>query len=106
MSTTILVTGEALAPSVNPITTQIGIFYIACVVDTDSHRILDAECSATLAVTKTFVTSLFARARITDEGRLTEQITSRYHGCPHPAVLAALRSAVGKYRSIVGLPTD
>ncbi len=106
MSTTILVTGEAKAPSGNPITTQFGIFYIAFVVDTDSHRILDAECSATLAVTKSFVTSLFVRERITDEGRLTEQITTRYHGSSQRALLAALRIAVGKYRSIVGLPAD
>lgn len=106
MSTSILVTGEAKAPSSNPITTQFGMFYVAFVVDTDSHRILDAECSATLALTNAFVKSLFARERITDEGRLAEQITTRYHGSSQRALIAALRNAVVKYRSIVGLTSD
>jgi len=106
MSTTILVTGEAKAPSGNPITTQFGIYYVVFVVDTDSHRILDAECSATLALTKSFVSGLFAGECITDEGRLTERITTRYHGSSQRALLAALRNAVVKYRSIVGSTSD
>ncbi|HJE59471.1 MAG TPA: DUF3870 domain-containing protein [Nocardiopsis listeri] len=106
MSTTILITGEAKSPSGNPITTRFGIFYVVFVVDTDNHRILDAECSATLALTKSFVTSLFAGERITDEGRLTEQITARYHGSSQRALIAALRNAVVKYRNIVDPTSD
>lgn len=106
MSSSIFVTGEAKAPSNNPITSQFGLFYIAFVIDTDTHRILDAECSATLALTNTFVKRLFARECITDEGLLTERISNRYHGSSQRALLAAFHNAVTKYRSVAGLSTD
>lgn len=103
VSSSIFVTGEAKAPSNNPITTQFGMFYVALVVDPDTHRILDADCSATLALTTTFVKSLCVGARITDDGTLTEQVAARYHGSSQRALAAALTSAAAKYRSIVGL---
>ena len=106
MSSSIFVTGEAKAPSNNPITTQFGLFYIAFMIDTGTHRILDVECSATLALTNTFVRGLFVRECITDEGLLTEQITTRYHGSSQRALIAAFHNAVVKYRSVVGLSTD
>ncbi|GAB3059849.1 DUF3870 domain-containing protein [Sediminivirga luteola] len=104
MSSSIFVTGEAKAPSNNAITTQYGLFYIAFVIDNDTHRILDAECTATLALTNSFVRDLFVGASIAEEGRLTEQITQRYHGSSQRALIAAYHSAVVKYRGIVGLP--
>lgn len=103
MSSSIFVTGEAKAPSNNPITSQYGMFYVALVVDTDTHRILDAECSATLALTNTFVRSLFVGACLKDDGVLTEQVAARYHGSSQRALAAALTNAAAKYRSIVGL---
>jgi hypothetical protein len=106
VSPSVFVTGEAKAPSNNPITNQFGLFYIAFEIDRDTHRILDAECSATLALTKNFVRGLFARERITDEGLLTEQITTRYHGSSQRALIAALHNAALKYRSAVGLSAD
>jgi len=106
MSSSIFVTGEAKAPSNNPITSQFGLFYIAFVIDTDTHRILDAECSATLALTNSFVQGLFARECITDEGHLAERITNRYHGSSQRALLAAFHNAATKYRSVAGLSMD
>lgn len=101
MSTSIFVTGEAKAPSNNPITHQFGIFYVALVVDTDTHRILDAECSATLALTNTFVRSLIVGASVLDDGALTEPVVARYHGSSQRALVAALTNATAKYRGIV-----
>jgi uncharacterized protein DUF3870 len=106
VSASIFVVGEAKAPSNNPITTRFGLFFVAFVIEPDTHRILDAECSATLALTKSFVRSLFVRECITDEGRLTEQITTRYHGSSQRALTAAFHNAVVKYRSIAGLSSD
>lgn len=103
MSSSIFVTGEAKAPSNNPITHQFGMFYVALVVDTDTHRILDAECSATLALTNTFVRSLIVGAGITDDGALTELVAARYHGSSQRALVAALANAATKYRGVVGL---
>jgi hypothetical protein len=106
VSSSVFVTGEAKAPSNNPITNQFGLFFVAFVIETDTHRILDAECSATLALTKSFVRSLFARECIMDEGRLTEQIATRYHGSSQRALIAAFRNAAMKYRIAVGLSSD
>ncbi|KID32072.1 DUF3870 domain-containing protein [Prauserella rugosa] len=103
MSSSVFVTGEAKAPSNNPITSQYGLFFIAFEIEPDTHRILDAECSATLALTNRFVRSLFAEERITDEGLLTERIAARYHGSSQRALIAAFHHAATKYRSAVGL---
>lgn len=100
----VFVTGEAKTAANNPITLQFGMFYIALVVETDTHRILDAECSATLALTNRFVRSLIVDACITEEGVLAERITTRYHGSSQRALLAAVHNAANKYRAAVGLP--
>lgn len=104
MSTSVLVTGEAKAPANNPITNKFGQFYVAFVIDTDTHLIQDAECSATLALTNRFVKSLFVGERITEEGRLQERVASRYHGSSQRALAAALHGAVAKYRGIAESP--
>ncbi len=103
MSSSVFVTGEAKAPSNNPITSQYGLFFIAFEIEPDTHRILDAEGSATWALTNRFVRSLFAEERITDEGLLTERIAARYHGSSQRALIAAFHHAATKYRSAVGL---
>lgn len=102
VSPSIFVTGEAKAPSNNPITHQFGLFYVALVVDTDTHRILDAECSATLALTNSFVRDLIVGACVTDDGALTELVAARYHGSSQRALAAALTNAAAKYRGVVG----
>lgn len=79
---------------------QYGLFYVALVIDVDNGRILDAECSATLGLTKVFVRDLFVGERVIEEGLLTERITARYHGSSQRALVTAFRNAVGKYRSI------
>ena len=62
MSDTIYLTGEAKAPSNNPITSQFGLFYVAFEIEPDTHRILDVDCTATLALTRNFIRSLFVDA--------------------------------------------
>ena len=94
-------TGEAKSPSSNPITHQFGIFFVGLVVDRNTHRILDAECTATLALTNTFVRSLIVGASIVDEERLVEPISTRYHGSSQRALITALRNAAVKYRGMI-----
>lgn len=105
MSSSLFITGEAKAPSNNPITNQYGLFYMAFVVEGDTGRILDAECSATLGLTKSFVRDLFVGECITEQGLLTERITARYHGSSQRALTTAFQNAVGKFRSIARLPS-
>lgn len=101
MCSSIFVTGEAKSPSNNPITNQFGLFFIGIVVDRGTHRILDAECTATLALTNSFVRSLIVGASLLEEEGLVEQISARYHGSSQRALTTALRNAAAKYRGVV-----
>ena len=100
MSDTIYLTGEAKAPSNNPITNQFGLFYVAFEIQPDTHRILDVDCAATLALTRNFIRSLFVDADITDPGRLIERIQRRYHGSSQKALITAVNNAAKKYREV------
>ena len=100
MSDTIYLTGEAKAPSNNPITSQFGLFYVAFEIAPDTHRILDVYCTATLALTRNFIRSLFVDADITDPGRLIERIQRRYHGSSQKALITAVNNAAKKYREV------
>ncbi|AZT94701.1 DUF3870 domain-containing protein [Brevibacterium aurantiacum] len=103
MTTSIYLTGEAKAPSNNPIMTQYGLFYIAFEIEAETHRVLDVDCSATLALTRKFIRGLFIDADIRDTGRLTDSITARYHGSSQKALIVAVNSAAKKYHE---LPTS
>ncbi|GAA1551151.1 MULTISPECIES: DUF3870 domain-containing protein [Brevibacterium] len=103
MTSSIYLTGEAKAPSNNPIMAQYGLFYIAFEIEADTHRVLDVDCSATLALTRKFIRGLFIDADITDTGRLTESITARYHGSSQKALIVAVNNAAKKYQE---LPTS
>lgn len=102
MSRRIYLTGEAKSPSNNPITTQWGLFFVGLVVDTESHVIQEAECSAMLGLTVTFVRELLAGHSLLEEDALVEAIIDRYHGSSQRALVASVRSAAVKYRDLVG----
>ncbi|MFE5777608.1 MULTISPECIES: DUF3870 domain-containing protein [Brachybacterium] len=98
--TTIYLTGEAKSPSNNPITTQWGLFFIGLVVDTESHVIREADCTATLTLTVEFVGELLVGRSILDDDALVESITERYHGSSQKALAASVRNAAAKYRDL------
>src|SRR5690625_1357828 len=100
MASSIYLTGEAKAPSNNPSMTQYGLFFIAFEIEADTHRILDVDCSATLALTRQIIRDLFIGADITDTGRLTQAVTARHHGSSQNALIAAANSAAKKYREL------
>lgn len=101
MTRTIYVTGEAKSPSNNPITSQYGLFFVGLVVDTESHVIIRADCTATLTLTVEFVRDLLEGRSLLDEDALVETIIDRYHGSSQRAMAAAVRSAAAKYRDLV-----
>ena len=103
MTRTIYLTGEAKSPSNNPITTQWGLFFVGLVVDTETHVIQAADCTATLTLTVEFVRELLVRSLLEDDV-LVESITDRYHGSSQKALAAAVRSAAAKYRDLSALP--
>ncbi|PZP15581.1 MAG: hypothetical protein DI611_09170 [Brachybacterium faecium] len=101
MSRTIYVTGEAKSPNNNPITTQFGLFFVGLVVDTETHVILRADCTAALPLTVEFVRELLEGRSLQEEDELVEAIIDRYHGSSQRAMAAAVRSAAAKYRDLV-----
>lgn len=105
MSRTIYLTGEAKSPTNNPITSQWGLFFIGLVVDTESHVIRAADCTATLALTVEFVRELLVGQSLLEDDALVESITDRYHGSSQRALAAAVRSAAAKYRDVSAGPT-
>lgn len=104
MSSTIYLTGEAKSPTNNPITSQWGLFFIGLVVDTETHVIHDADCTATLRLTVEFVRELLVGRSLLADDALVESITDRYHGSSQRALAAAVRSAAAKYRDLSADP--
>lgn len=100
MGTPIYLTGEAKSPSNNPITTQWGLFFVALVIDNETHVILDVDCSTMLDLTRSFVRDLLVDRSILEEDTLVETITARYHGSSQRALAASVRSAAAKYRDL------
>lgn len=102
---TIFLTGEAKSPTNNPITAQWGLFFVGLVVDTETHVIVRADCTATLGLTVEFVRELVVGRSILDDDALVEAIQDRYHGSSQRALAAAVRSAASRYRDIGSRPT-
>src|SRR5699024_12173074 len=105
MAQTIYLTGEAKSPTHNPITSQWGLFFIGLVVDTETHVILDADCTAMLTLTVEFVRELLVGRPPLEEDALVEAITERYHGSSQTALAAAVRSAAAQNRGLSAAPS-
>lgn len=101
MARTVFVTGEAKSPSNNPITSRYGLFFIGLVVDTETHVIIRADCTAALALTVEFVRELLEGRNLLEDDALVETIIDRYHGSSQRAMTAAVRNAAAKYRDLV-----
>lgn len=104
--TTIYLTGESKAPSNNPITDRWGLFFVGLVVDTGTHVIQAADCTATLSLTTTFVAELLVGHSLLEDDPLVETITTRYHGSSQKALVASVRNAAAKYRALAAGATS
>ncbi|TFJ94171.1 DUF3870 domain-containing protein [Lentibacillus salicampi] len=94
---TVYVVGEAKSPENNPITKQYETFFVGFVIDKTNGRIVDAECTAVIDITKKFVQSLFVGQTISDDDQVTAVITNRYLGSSQKALLVAYRHARKKF---------
>jgi hypothetical protein len=101
MNNTVYIIGDAKAPSNNPITQQYKAFFIGLVVNKESGTIVDADCSATIELTKTFVKSLFVGRSILDIDTVKKEIQTRYFGSSQKALIVAFKNASLKYQNIV-----
>ncbi|WIY59102.1 DUF3870 domain-containing protein [Bacillus arachidis] len=103
-SNTIYIEGDAKAPQNNPITEKFKSYFVAFVVEKDTGKIVDADCSATIALTSQFVKHLFLHRNMNDP-QLVEEIRNRYFGSSQKALLVALKDAQKKYNQIAALST-
>ena len=91
-SNTIYVVGDAKAPQNNPITEKFKSYFVAFVLVKETGEIVDADCSATIALTSQFVKYLFLHKNINDP-ELVMEIKDRYFGSSQKALLVALKDA-------------
>ncbi|MZQ86619.1 DUF3870 domain-containing protein [Paenibacillus sp. 5J-6] len=95
---TIYIIGDAQASVNNPITQQYNAFFIGLVVDTSSHKIVDAGCSSTIPLTSEFVRSIFIGHNMLLLDVVAEEIRQRYHGSSQKALIVAYKDAQKKYK--------
>lgn len=97
-SDTVYIVGDAKSPENNPITKQYQAFFIAFVIERATGKIVDAECSATVAITKRFVASLFIGKNMNDSVAVTEDVNERYFGSSQKALIVAFKDAQKKFK--------
>lgn len=77
---------------------------VAFILVKDTGEIVDADCSATIALTSQFVKYLFLHKNINDPA-LVMEVKNRYFGSSK-ALLVALKDAQKKYNQIAALSTQ
>lgn len=94
---TVYVVGEAKSPENNPITKQYSTFFVGLVIDRSSGEIVDADCTAMIDTTRSFVQALFIGKKINDSDTITNEINERYLGSSQKALIVAYKNAQKKY---------
>ncbi|MFJ7638914.1 DUF3870 domain-containing protein [Peribacillus sp. NPDC097225] len=94
---TVYIVGESKAASNNPITQQFNCFFIGLVIDSDTHEIVDVECSTTISLTSKFIRSMLNGHSILQSDVLEKEIEKRYFGSSQKALTVAIRNASIKY---------
>ncbi|PFH87684.1 DUF3870 domain-containing protein [Bacillus sp. AFS088145] len=98
---TIYLIGDAKTSSNNPIMQKYNAFFIGLVVDQTSHLIVDADCSATISLTSSFVQQLFVGQSMLDVDGVIQEINTRYFGSSQKALAVAFKNAHIKYTQII-----
>ena len=95
---TIYIVGHGRTGKNNPITEHYNIFFIGFVVEVETGKIIDLECSCTISITERFVHSLFLEKSLADfNENLEEEIERRYFGSSRRAIIVAYKDAIKKY---------
>ncbi|MFE8698496.1 DUF3870 domain-containing protein [Cytobacillus sp. FJAT-53684] len=97
---TVYIIGDSKTSSNNPIMQQFNAFFVGLVIDRETDKIIDAECSSTINLTTRFVQSLFVGKSILEVDRVSEEIEQRYFGSSQKALMVAFKNAHIKYLQI------
>ncbi len=94
-SNTIYIVGDAKAPQNNPITEKFKSYFVAFILVKDTGEIVDADCSATIALTSQFVKYLFLHKNINDPA-LVMEVKNRYFGSSQKSVTCSAKRCTEK----------
>ncbi|WP_445490695.1 DUF3870 domain-containing protein [Niallia sp. 03133] len=97
---TVYIIGESKTSSNNAIMQQYNGFFIALIIDKQTHKIIDAECSSTIDLTSAFIKSILIGNSIFDTDFILKEIESRYFGSSQKAVMVAFKNAYLKYKQL------
>ena len=98
---TIYIIGDSKTTSNNPIMQQFNAFFIGLVVDRTNHMIVDADCSATISLTSSFMKQLFFGQSMLNIDGVINEINTRYFGSSQKALTVAFKNAHIKYMQII-----
>jgi len=100
---TILVVGGAKPSRDDAIYTTHGEFYISLVLERDTGRIVDLGCNTIVGVTSQFVKDMLVGRRLPDElPSIEEEIRGRYFALTQKPLIAALKDAANRFRTVTG----
>ena len=103
-SNTIYVVGDAKAPQNNPITEKFKSYFVAFVLVKETGEIVDADCSATIALTSQFVKYLFLHKNINDPALVMEIKRSLFRFFSK-GTTCSIKRCTEKYNQIAALST-
>lgn len=99
--TTVYIVGDSKTALNNPIMQRYNSFFIGLVIDRETNRIVDAECSSTIDLTSQFVKSLLKGKSILEVDAMLAEIEQRYFGSSQKALMVAFKNANIKYTQIM-----
>ncbi|MBP2242442.1 hypothetical protein J2Z40_003016 [Cytobacillus eiseniae] len=97
---TVYVIGDSKTSSNNPIMQQYKAFFVGLVIDRETDKIIEADCSTTIDLTSRFVQSILVGKSILDVEQLIWEIEQRYFGSSQKALMVACKNAYIKYLQI------
>ena len=98
---TVYIVGHSKTNTDNAITDHFKLFFIGFIVNVETDRVEDLECSVTLSITSRFIQSIFVGQKFDRVSENIEnQILTRYFGSSQKAILVAYKDAVKKYRAV------
>lgn len=100
--TTVLFAGYARLPSGTVSSELYGVMALVLIVDIQTGRILEADCTLSTRLAERFVTRLLVGQNLNDSPEnLIAKINQVYQGSAKKALITALRTIIDKYPAFV-----
>lgn len=88
---TIFISGYARLPEGITATELYKVIALGVLVDTETGKITEADCSLITSVSKKLVSEILVGKLVTDINSIEGELTARYHGSAKKALIAAMR---------------